>query len=679
MQLQSGTLLQGGKYKIERVLGQGGFGITYLATQVGLNRKVAIKEFFMREYCNRDTDTSQVTVGSEGSRDVVDKFRSKFVKEAQNIACLKHPHIISIYDVFEDNGTAYYVMEYLDHGSLAELVKQRGRLSEADALSYIRQIADALRYIHARKMNHLDVKPGNILIDETDGAVLIDFGLSKRYDDEGNQTSTTPVGISHGYAPLEQYKKGGVGTFSPSTDIYSLGATLYRLVTGETPPDANDVNDEGLPAFPSCVSPSVARAIEQAMQPRRKDRPQSVDAFLALLDAEFKIEDEATVSDVARSLLKRGSVNIAEEDETSEQAKRTAPSIRKTRIADLRVAKRRGGYRVKFPLWKILLFLVMVCIFSALFISFWPRLKNGDNKTHTKTTSVAPQSLSQVQTNPTQSQQLIKTHTELYVLTTPSGANVYVDGRLIGETPITKGEKISLGEHTITLSKEGCETKNFIRTFGNEPIVLNETLAEKPKPQAQSQPHQSSFSVSSPTTPLTGKINGHEWVDLGLSVKWATCNVGSSSPSDYGNYYAWGETSTKSNYSSTTSNTYGSSMGGIAGSTSYDAARANWGASWRLPTQAEFQELEQKCSWTWTTQGVHKGYLVIGPSGKSIFLPATGWRDETSIGRIGEYGHYWSATPSESHMAYYLYFHSASHNCGANSRYIGRSVRPVTE
>jgi len=330
--LPTNTLLQGGKYKIERVLGQGGFGITYLATQVGLNRKVAIKEFFMREYCNRDTDTSQVTVGSEGSRDVVEKFRSKFVKEAQNIACLKHPHIISIYDVFEDNGTAYYVMEYLDHGSLAELVKQRGRLSEADALSYIRQIADALRYIHARKMNHLDVKPGNILIDETDGAVLIDFGLSKRYDDEGNQTSTTPVGISHGYAPLEQYKKGGVGTFSPSTDIYSLGATLYRLVTGETPPDANDVNDEGLPAFPSCVPPSVAHAIEQAMQPRRKDRPQSVDAFLALLDADAKVDDERTVLDgyprrpSGSSPLKRDSAAIAEEDAANKQTQKTVSS-----------------------------------------------------------------------------------------------------------------------------------------------------------------------------------------------------------------------------------------------------------------------------------------------------------------------------------------------------------------
>ena len=292
MNLRQGALLQGGKYRIERELGHGGFGITYLAVQTGLNRRVAIKEFFMSEYCNRDAETSHVSVPSEGSKELVARFRNKFVKEAQNIACLKHPHIIGIHDVFEENGTAYYVMEYLDHGSLADLVKQRGRLPEAAALRYTRQIADALSYIHARKMNHLDVKPGNILVDEADGAVLIDFGLSKRYDDEGNQTSTTPVGISHGYAPLEQYKKSGVGTFSPATDIYSLGATLYKLITGATPPDANDVMDDGLPALPNSVSPATVAAIENAMQPSRKNRPQSVKEFLDMLGNEV---DETTV------------------------------------------------------------------------------------------------------------------------------------------------------------------------------------------------------------------------------------------------------------------------------------------------------------------------------------------------------------------------------------------------
>ena len=263
MNLKPNSLLQGGKYRIEKVLGQGGFGITYQAVQVALNRKVAIKEFFMKEYCNRDSETSHVSVPSEGSKELVGKFRQKFIKEAQNIAALNHPHIIRIHDVFEENGTAYYVMEFWDNGSLADLVKRQGALDEVEALRYIRQVADALGYIHDRKMNHLDVKPGNILLDENRNAVLIDFGLSKRYDEEGNQTSTTPVGISHGYAPLEQYKKGGVGTFSPATDIYSLGATLYKLLTGQTPPEATELMDEELPSLPANISPATVSAIKR--------------------------------------------------------------------------------------------------------------------------------------------------------------------------------------------------------------------------------------------------------------------------------------------------------------------------------------------------------------------------------------------------------------------------------
>ena len=227
--LKQGTLLQGGRYIIEKVLGQGGFGITYLGVQQALDAKVAIKEFFMKEHCNRDAETLQVTVGSEGSREMVERFRQKFIKEARNIYRLKHKHIIPVIDIFEENGTAYYVMEHLSGGSLSDKVKD-GAIPEADAVRYISQVASALDFVHSKHMMHLDVKPANILLDESDEAVLVDFGLAKQYDETGNQTSTTPVGISHGYAPMEQYRRGGVGTFSPATDIYSLGATLYKLV-----------------------------------------------------------------------------------------------------------------------------------------------------------------------------------------------------------------------------------------------------------------------------------------------------------------------------------------------------------------------------------------------------------------------------------------------------------------
>ena len=282
MHLQTGTYLQGGRYRIEKVLGQGGFGITYSGIQTNLEAKVAIKEFFMKDLCNRDSDTSQVSVGSVGSRETVERFRQKFIKEARNIFRLKHRHIIPVIDVFEENGTAYYVMEHVGGGSLADKVRG-GALPESVAVRYIRQVAAALDFVHSKRMMHLDVKPANILLSDDDKAVLIDFGLAKQYDDDGQQTSSTPVGISHGYAPIEQYKRGGVSQFSPATDIYSLGATLFKLVTGVTPPEASDVNDEGLPALPSEISPAVRAAIEAAMEPRRKDRPQSIADFLELI------------------------------------------------------------------------------------------------------------------------------------------------------------------------------------------------------------------------------------------------------------------------------------------------------------------------------------------------------------------------------------------------------------
>ena len=180
---------------------------------------------------------------------------------------------------------------------------------------------------------------------------------------------------------------------------------------------------------------------------------------------------------------------------------------------------------------------------------------------------------------------------------------------------------------------------------------------------------------------VSGTSNGHDYVDLGLSVKWATCNVGASSPSDYGDYYAWGETSTKSSYDEDNSKTYGKRMGNIGGNSSYDVASYRWGGSWRMPTKAELEELETKCTWTWTTQGGHNGYKVTGKNGKSIFLPAAGWRNGTSPDSVGEYGNYWSSSSDEgdAYDAYDLYFYSSYHDVAWSGRYYGFSVRPVVE
>ncbi len=285
MELKSGTLLQGGKYRIMESIGRGGFGITYLAEQVMAERKVCIKEFFPEEYYNRDANGCSISLGSQGSAKIMETFKAKFIKEAKTIAKFDHTNIIHIHDVFEENGTAYYVMEYVEGESLSAVVKRRGALGEAAAVGYIRQVADALSYIHEQRIMHLDVKPGNVMLrSRDDRAILIDFGLSKHYDaDSGEATSTSPVGVSHGFAPMEQYKSGGVKEFSPATDIYSLGATLYYLVTGLVPPEAADVSDDGLPALPAHLSQGVRTAIERSMADKRKARPQDIAEFLALL------------------------------------------------------------------------------------------------------------------------------------------------------------------------------------------------------------------------------------------------------------------------------------------------------------------------------------------------------------------------------------------------------------
>lgn len=190
------------------------------------------------------------------------------------------------------------------------------------------------------------------------------------------------------------------------------------------------------------------------------------------------------------------------------------------------------------------------------------------------------------------------------------------------------------------------------------------------------------------------KYKGHKYVDLGLpsGIKWATCNVGAISPGDYGNYYAWGEIKPKTNYD--WSNYFdcldrGDSWGiyklegktQISPTSGHDPARENWGGTWRMPTASEFEELNDKCTWEWSVRDGHDGYLVIGPNGKSIFLPAAGCRDGTSFGNIGVFGYYCSSSlsTSESRESRYLYFWDGKHGMSRFYRKLGYSVRPVTE
>lgn len=321
MQLNINSELQCGKYRILRVLGQGGFGITYLAEHTMLNKLVAIKEFFPKEYCNRDATSSHVTIGTQSSENLVAQLKNKFIKEARNISRLHHPNIIIIHDIFQENDTAYYVMEYVDGASLSEIVNMQGAMSEPEAIGYVRKIAEAVSYMHSLSMNHLDLKPANIMIRQMDREpILIDFGLSKQYDASGGQTSTTPVGISHGFAPIEQYRPGGVAMFTPQTDIYALGATLYNLLSGTLPPHYSDILEDGLPKFPTTVSERVTNAVVHAMEIKKNRRPNSITEFLSELG-------DSTLKDSSTPLF--ASNGIPHDDKTIPKLKmQAAPGVK---------------------------------------------------------------------------------------------------------------------------------------------------------------------------------------------------------------------------------------------------------------------------------------------------------------------------------------------------------------
>lgn len=287
MELKPGTLLQGGKYKIIRVCGQGGFGVTYEGTQELLG-KVAIKEFFVKDFCERDDESQQITVATRSKRSLVESLEMKFYKEAQNLFRLRHENIVRVTDVFKENGTAYYVMDYIDGPTINQLLKEEPehRMEEKEALDYFVQVCDALRYIHGKKMLHLDIKPANILVQpcgKRNKVILIDFGVSKQYDEKDGENTSTIAGRSMGYSPIEQMENT-IKHFMPATDIFALGATLYRMVTGEKPPSISDIIRNGDKVVcPDFVSRKCQTVIKKCMRLNAQDRPQSIDDVLNLL------------------------------------------------------------------------------------------------------------------------------------------------------------------------------------------------------------------------------------------------------------------------------------------------------------------------------------------------------------------------------------------------------------
>lgn len=293
--LQVGTILHG-TYRIDGYLSSGGFGNTYVATNIEFGEKYAIKEFFWKGISQRDDNSTSVSVSNIENETAFASQLEKFKKEARRLRRLNSEHIVRVYDLFEENGTAYYVMDYVDGENLSTRMKRLGRaLTEEEAKTLFPQILDALDVAHKAGILHLDLKPANIMVDKQGNVKLIDFGASKQQSASGGATATSAIAFSKGYAPREQQEQNP-SKFGPWTDFYALGATLYNLLTNKRPPLPSDIDDDttsdkhlALP-MSATISNKTKTLVVWLMATNRKDRPQNVNdirIFLAKQDSEL--------------------------------------------------------------------------------------------------------------------------------------------------------------------------------------------------------------------------------------------------------------------------------------------------------------------------------------------------------------------------------------------------------
>ena len=312
MYLKQGHRLHNDKYQLLNILGEGGFSLTYRGawkTEVQGNLgkvpafvPVCIKEYFFKDYCLRNSTTGFVETNSETGKEIFDKNKEKIIKEARILSEIHHPNVVNVLEVFKQNNTVYIVMEFISGHSLKQEVEQHGVFTEEKLKKIIYKVGQALDYIHEKNILHLDIKPSNILMDKNDNPKLIDFGISKKYDlSNAQETSTTLLAASKGYASIEQYDSEGIQVFSPRPDIYSLGATMYFLMTGQVPTESIFRSTKGL-QNPRDLNPSLSEKMEhvilKAMALNASDRYQTMMELLLDLDFDPKIHkiDPATMS-----------------------------------------------------------------------------------------------------------------------------------------------------------------------------------------------------------------------------------------------------------------------------------------------------------------------------------------------------------------------------------------------
>ena len=576
--LKVGTILHG-TYRIDSYLSSGGFGNTYVATNIEFEEKVAIKEFFMKGVNQRDDNQTTVSVSNTENHNSFLEQKEKFKKEARRIRQLRNSHIVNVHDLFDENGTAYYVMDYVDGENLAQRMKRTGKpMSEKKVREILPQVLDALKDVHDAGIWHLDLKPANIMVDKAGNVKLIDFGASKQMDaQKGGATTSTAISYTNGYAPREQMEQN-YDKFGPWTDIYALGATLYNLLTNKRPPLPTDIDDditadkhEVLP-FPNGVSKSMKNIVLWMMKTNRVQRPQDVNA-------------------IVDNISKNSAQEIVSKNRQNPKIKTIAHSDEDTIIvpSQPKDKKKNGGSKKNID---------DKGSFDEETIVLSAKEESGGKKEE------MPQEEST--DNPIYDEDITFFQKWKYWLIAAIGVVILVFFFYNKEqSGVNENDQLTLTNDTID----------------KELYTSNDTSSDE----------------ENEGTDFVGVDLG-----LPSGIKWANMNLGASKESDFGDYYAWGGIKPFESFDEDCTQYNKSGNYNICG-TSRDAAHVILGDKWRIPKYEEFEELMSNCKWLWTSIDGQLGFKITGQNGNSIFLPAGGTkRPGGNDWGIGEEGFYWT-------------------------------------
>lgn len=715
-ELSNGTVLRGQtySYRIERMLGSGTFGITYLAVvsdgagpMNGMLR-VCVKEFYMHDINGRNG--SEVTCSS--SDGMFSEYRRKFMREAENLASINHPHIIHVLEAFEQNNTVYYVMEFVAGGSLDSFICKHGRMDEASALKCFAGIAEGLQYMHSQKMLHLDLKPANVML-KTDGSpVLIDFGLSKQYNEKGEPESSTKVGSgTPGYAPVEQANYHDGHEFPVTMDVYALGGTLFKMLTGERPPEASMVLNDGLPVDVLQrygVSKATIAAIIGAMAPIVKQRTPDVASFVQALPLGSAYKSSG--SSKASSSTKTSSYSSSSSSSSFKRKKDVSQNLSEGIVyltPDTTCVKiiLNGVGKAQGKSW---LFTFTPSKISVVepntndcrsFFSSKQRFGSVLERINALRLSVAKNNVGgDISLDERFMCSLIaERENEVYVDAVSGaefneGDSYYLKGDIAALAEIVENET---GVDATGRKRKKQRIKNFVIMGVVAVVALAAWWMFKGNNSSETAEQQQQKALP--------EICNEQAVDLGLSsgTIWAGWNVGATSAEQCGDYYAWGETKTKKEYSNF--NYFDLKNGADfedfttyyneGGKTSIrcsnrDVAWVKWGHQWAIPTKDQADELVRECTWTWMKYNGANGFAVTGPNGKSLFLPAAGehftgidgnQKDVNEVTCVGEEAWYWTSELNKDYSvsAYIISFFQKKAEVDVQLRSIGISVRPV--